>query len=159
MGGNDGPAPFAAGISLQHSTYAPLLKNPEKMDLAYHVTKFNIDRFLPSWTGYNQLLAQVEVPPRSVIGYLPVIDGSPTDMNAVLTILQKSVQIADKLDLETIVIVMDQAIYSKAQLIRWKNAQFNEEIGHPSWGIPYSHVIPGMYWQTFWRWWPARHTD
>ena len=69
-GKNEGPAPFAAGISLEQSTYAMLLKNPEKLDLAYHVTKFNVDRFLPSWTGYNQLLAQVEVPPGSVIGYL-----------------------------------------------------------------------------------------
>lgn len=125
---NEGPAPFAAGISLEQSTYAMLLKNPEKLDLAYHVTKFNVDRFLPSWTGYNQLLAQVEVPPRSVIGYLPVIDGSPTDMSTVLTILQKSIQIADKLELEAIVIVMDQAIYSKAQLIRWKNAQFMKKL-------------------------------
>ena len=119
-GKNEDPAPFAAGISLEQSTYAMLLKNTEKLDLAYHVTKFNVDRFLPSWTGYNHLLAQVEVPPRSVTGYLPVIDGNPTDMSTVVTILQKSIQISDKLELEAIVIVMDQAIYSKAQLIRWK---------------------------------------
>ena len=46
-GKNEGPAPFAAGISLEQSTYATLLKNPEKLGLAYHVTKFNVDRFLP----------------------------------------------------------------------------------------------------------------
>ena len=61
----------------------------------------------------QSVLAQVEVPPRSVIGYLPVIDGSPTDMSTVLTILQKSIQIADKLELEAIVIVTDQAIIPK----------------------------------------------
>ena len=49
-------------------------------------------------------------------------------MSIVLTILQKSIQIADKLELEAIVIVMDQAIYSKAQLIRWKNAQFMKKL-------------------------------
>ena len=63
------------------------------------------------------------------MGYLPEIDGSPTDMSTVLTILQKSIQIADKLELEAIVIVMmDQAIYSKAQLIRWENVQFMNKL-------------------------------
>ena len=62
------------------------------------------------------------------LSYLPVIDGSPTDLSTVLTILQKRIQIADKLELEAIVIVMDPAIYSKAQLIRWKNAQFMKKL-------------------------------
>ena len=62
---------FTTDILEKRTRYAMLLKNPEKLDLAYHVTKFNVDRFLPSWTGYNQLLARVKVLPRSVIGYLP----------------------------------------------------------------------------------------
>ena len=95
-GKNEGPAAFAARISLEQCTYAPMLENPEKLDLAYHVTKLSIERPLPLGIGYNHLLVQVEVPPIFVIGYLPVIDGSPTDMNTVLTILQRSLQIADK---------------------------------------------------------------
>ena len=62
---------FTTDILEKRTRYAMLLKNPEKLDLAYHVTKFNVDRFLPSWTGYSQLLARVKVLPRSVIGYLP----------------------------------------------------------------------------------------
>ncbi|KAJ8023017.1 hypothetical protein HOLleu_38078 [Holothuria leucospilota] len=45
-------------------------------------------------------------------------------MNTVLTILHSSVEIADKLHLESVVVVLDQAIYSKAQIIRWQNAEF-----------------------------------
>lgn len=127
-GKKQGPKPFASEIPLEQSAYLPLMKHPEKLDLAYHVTKFKVEGVLPSWTGFNQLLSQTEVPQKSVVGYLPVIDGSPTEMNTVLTILQRSVEIADKLNLETVVLVMDQAIYSKAQMIRWGNAQFMERL-------------------------------
>ena len=127
-GKKEGPTPFGSGIAVEQSTYMPLLKYPKKLDQAYHVTKFNLEGTLPSWTGFNHLLSEVEVPPQSVIGYLPVIDGSPTEMNTVLTILQRSVQIADKLNLETVVLVMDQAIYCKAQIIRWRNAQFMKRL-------------------------------
>uniref|UniRef100_UPI00358DF722 uncharacterized protein n=1 Tax=Myxine glutinosa TaxID=7769 RepID=UPI00358DF722 len=127
-GKKEGPAPFATSVPLDRATYFPLLQHPKTIDLAYHITKYNIDGTLPSWTGFNQLLSCVEVPPKSVIGYLPVIDATPTEMNTVLTILQRSVQIADKLQLEAVVIVVDQAIYCKAQLIRWKNAQFMKRL-------------------------------
>ena len=79
------------------------------------------------WTGFNSQLSTC-IPQMSVIGYLPVIDASPTEMSTVLTILQRSVEIANKLHLETLVIVVDQAIYSKLQLIRWRNAVFMQRL-------------------------------
>ena len=45
-------------------------------------------------------------------------------MDTVFTLIQRSVDIADKLNLETVVIVRDQAIFSNAQLIRWRNPHF-----------------------------------
>ena len=68
------------------------------------------------------------IPPQSSIGYLPVIDASPTDLNTVHTILTRSIEIADKLALKEIVLVMDQAIYSKAQEIRWMNTTFMDRL-------------------------------
>ena len=128
-GKKEGPKPFGADISLQSSTYTPLLKSPSKLDLAYNITRFNIQsNTIPSWTGFNQLLSAVDVPPKSVIGYLPIIDASPTEMDTVLTILQRSIEIADKLELDSIVVVMDQAIYSKAQIIRWSNSLFTKRL-------------------------------
>ena len=61
------------------------------------------------------------VPPHAVhrIGYLPVIDASPTQMSTVNTVLKKSLDIAQSLSLENIVIVVDQALYAKIQDIRW----------------------------------------
>ena len=71
----------------------------------------------PGWTGYNTLLKSdcESLAPVTKLGYLPVIDSSPTKMDTVYTILKQSVEIANSLELENITLVMDQAIYSKAQ--------------------------------------------
>lgn len=85
---------------------------------------------LPGWTGFNTLLKNTENQhfPKTKIGYLPVIDANPTDMSAVNCILKHSIKIAEDLGLESIVLVMDQAIYSKAQQIRWQNDQFQQRL-------------------------------
>lgn len=118
-----------------------------QQDLAYYVTKFNTDGVLPSWTGFEQLLSQVEVLSKSVVGYfIPVIGGSSTDMNTVLTILEKSVEIAGKLKLQKVVVVMDQAIYAKAQVIRWQNAKFMQSCDS-TWSLSYNDVLSWVYWE------------
>ena len=57
----------------------------------------------------------------SSIHYLPVIDAPATDYATISTVLEKAVTIADSLQLPAMVVVFDQAIYSKAQIIRWKS--------------------------------------
>ena len=82
---------------------------------------------IPSWTGFNTVLAKDKVRPRvSQIGYLPLIDASPTEMDTVETILVKSSDIANAVEIKTVVLVFDQAIYAKAQAIRWKNKIYQE---------------------------------
>ena len=123
-GRKNGPEPLAQHVSLLQSDYILSPQNPIKLDLVYYITKFSSENILPSWTGFNMFLSKEEVPSKSIIGYLYVIDSSPTEMDRVLTILQRSVDITDKLHLETVIIVMNQAINSKTQLIRWRNPHF-----------------------------------
>lgn len=83
---------------------------------------------LPGWTGCNQLLSK-DSHPLSNIGYLPVVDASPTDKATVHAILLKSLHIAQSLKLPSVVLVMDQAIYAKAQEIRWQGIpEFREKL-------------------------------
>ena len=82
---------------------------------------------MPSWTGFNQLLT-TKIPPRATIGYLPVVDASPTELNTVNTILHRSVEIANQLELPSIAVVVDQAIYAKAQTIRWQTPVFKDHV-------------------------------
>ncbi|XP_034096209.1 uncharacterized protein LOC117562482 [Gymnodraco acuticeps] len=83
---------------------------------------------IPSWTGFHTLLQDENTLQKSALYYLPVIEASPTEMSTVNTILKRSVQIADQLELDHIVLVFDQAIYAKAQQIRWKDVEFTKRL-------------------------------
>ena len=60
------------------------------------------------------------------IGYLPVIDAPVTDLATVNALLQHSISISKCLDLQEIALVFDEAIYAKAQMIRWKVSEYQE---------------------------------
>lgn len=55
------------------------------------------------------------------IGYLPTIDAPATSLSTVHEILVRSLKIKEALGLKSIVLVFDQALYSKATEITWKN--------------------------------------
>jgi len=99
-------------------------------DLAFCLMKLSgVDNdLLPGWTGFNASLQSSNIPPVSKIGYLPVIDASPTDLSTVYTILLRSIDMADRLGLESITVVFDQAIYAKAQQIRWQNYDLQQRL-------------------------------
>lgn len=99
---------------------------PRFLDLTYILCKLQTNT-LPGWTGFNATV-QVELLLRSTIGYLQIIDSSSTSYDTVNTILHKSLEICGKLGLEEIVVVFDQAIYAKAQQIRWHNPECSKRI-------------------------------
>lgn len=106
------------------------LQKPYRMlDDAFYLTKLcTSESSLPGWTGFNTQLSSTKSIPITKIGYLPVLDGNPSDISTVNSILLKSLEIADELQLPCIVLVMDEAIYSKAQQIRWNNDEFLKRI-------------------------------
>ena len=69
-----------------------------------------------SWTGFNTTLID-NVSLKSTVGYLPVIELSPTQMDTVHAILNCSKIYASHLNEAAIAVVFDQAIYGKAQKI------------------------------------------
>ena len=75
---------------------------------------------IPSWTGFN-IRTRDQVPiSEEVVGYLPTINAPSTELNTVFEILNQSERISKELLLETIVVVMDQALFAKAAEIAWK---------------------------------------
>ncbi|XDV11366.1 hypothetical protein PO909_000329 [Leuciscus waleckii] len=108
---------------LEYDT-VPSMELAQKTDTIYVLLKYSChavsDTSLPGWTGYNCSTQTCSLP-KSALYYLPVVEASPTEMTTVNTILTRSVEIADRLELESIVTVYDQAIYAKAQQIRWKD--------------------------------------
>ena len=75
----------------------------QKLDFAYVLVKMvpNKDIIPPAWTGFNTLLCDKDIPCVSRVGYLPVIDASPTEYSTTNTILKRSINdIADTLQLQ-----------------------------------------------------------
>ena len=83
---------------------------------------------LPCWTGFNTHISKGSTKPLSVVGYLPIIDAPVTELSTVFTLLKKSMRIAEKLSLPEIVLVFDEAVYAKAQMIRWTNQEMMSKI-------------------------------
>lgn len=97
-----------------------------KTDLKIIVMKsFNDSKVtnLPGWTGFNTLLHRDQQLIKSTIAYLPVIEGTPTEMDTILDILKQAVLLADKLEIDEIACVFDLTIYAKIQEIRWLNPE------------------------------------
>lgn len=95
-------------------------------DFIYIACKYDHSNSLPGWTGFSIM---VSTPlPKSSISYLPVIKASSTELATVKSILDNAMHMADKLEVENIFTVFDQAIYSKAQQIRWQNPEMEKRL-------------------------------
>ncbi len=74
---------------------------------------------MPSWTGFTiRTRNQVQIL-KDVVGYLPTINAPATELNTGLEILNQTELIWRHLSLDTIVVVMDQALFAKATEIVW----------------------------------------
>ena len=98
----------------------------KKKDLAFCLCRYlGRSSTIPNWTGFNtKLTVNRNIPTQSKLGYLPVIDASPTELSTVNEILSRSEEIANKLDVKYMCLVFDEAIYAKIQQIRWKEERY-----------------------------------
>ena len=78
---------------------------------------------VPSWTGFNILVGNDHEVAKDNVGYLSTINAPATNMSTVYQILIKSPQIKETLNLQSIVVVFDQALYAKATEIKWKHRE------------------------------------
>ncbi|CAL1293796.1 unnamed protein product [Larinioides sclopetarius] len=123
--------PISIDSILFSDKYGTCSQEPfKKIDSAFYLSKLNEHAkiHMPGWTGFNTYLHNKKSISLTKIGYLPILDANPTEISTVNTILDKSLKIADEFKLSTIVVVMDQALYSKAQQIRWSNKEYEERI-------------------------------
>ena len=119
-GNRTGPAPIDESL-MDNDTITAQISSSKK-DLAWCLfrLKNTLDQSVPSWTGFNILISSNAVCNEDTVSYLPTINASPTDMSTVHEILCQSELIRKKLNLNSIVVTMDQALYAKAAEILWK---------------------------------------
>ena len=84
---------------------------------------------------------------QDVIGYLPTIDAPATDVVTVHKV--QSLKIKNSLQLKSIVLMFDQALYTKASEIQWKQSERFKDGSTP-------HSQVGHNWQVLPRCWLER---
>ncbi|GBM17909.1 hypothetical protein AVEN_108996-1 [Araneus ventricosus] len=106
------------------------LSKAKLIDAAYIVAKLPAKdkEPLPGWTGFNCMLERENIPNVTTIRYLPVLEANPTEFSTINAILMKSLDLCKKLGIKETVLVFDQAIYSKAQQIRWKEEKYKTSL-------------------------------
>ena len=92
-----------------------------QVEMAYGMCKISSVSLssIPSWSAFHCLLNRQKKFDKSAMHYLPVIEHPPTELSTVKEILNRSSDLCDRLKLDCMVLVFDQAIYSKVQQIRW----------------------------------------
>ena len=99
------------------------LENARRKNLLWVLVRIHaqVSQKVNGWIGYS-ILARNEIEARQDnIGYLPTIDAPATSMSTVHEILVRSQKIREALELKSIVLVFDQALYAKATEIAWKH--------------------------------------
>ena len=90
---------------------------------------------MPSWTGFNiQMRAKVPVM-QSNVGYLDAINNPATDIATVYEVRVN--RIKDRLHLQSIVFVLDQAMYAKACEVNFKRKEEFSDVVFISWYYSY----------------------
>ena len=75
---------------------------------------------MPGWTVFHALISTKVYGPTS-IGYYQVIAAPPSDLNTVYTVLKRAYSMFQRLGQSEVILTWDEALYSKAQIIKWRN--------------------------------------
>ncbi|CAH3155351.1 unnamed protein product, partial [Pocillopora meandrina] len=76
------------------------------------------EQSVSGWSAFNAEMSSITLP-RTVIGYCPMIAGSPTEYSTIYTVLKTVQEMSKHLQQNTAVITFDLAIYSKEKEIHW----------------------------------------
>jgi hypothetical protein len=126
-GERKGPIYPTTTFAEQQSESEKIRKVSQGKNLIWMVTREEkgdtIEQRVPSWTGFNIKTRDLLQVSQDSIGYLPTINAPATELSTALEILNQSELIRIKLQIQSIVLVMDQALYAKASEIVWKHEE------------------------------------
>ena len=76
---------------------------------------------VPGWTTFHGIISNCPNVPTN-IDYYQAIPSHPSDFNTVYTVLKRAETLFTRAWQEMIILTWDKALYSKAQIIKWRNA-------------------------------------
>ena len=98
------------------------LENARRKNLLWVLVRLHADakQKVSGWTGFNISVRNKVEGRQDSVGYLPTINAPTTNMSTVHEVLVHSFKIKVALQLKSIAVVLDQALYAKATEIVWK---------------------------------------
>lgn len=78
---------------------------------------------MPGWTVYHTIVTSKVNISQTNIGYCPMIPAPATDFNTVYTMMKYFQDMFRSLGQDWTYVVYDEAIYCKAQMIKWRNPE------------------------------------
>ena len=78
---------------------------------------------VPSWTGFFIKIRDKVAVIQSTIGYLDTLDSPATDLKTAYEVLCRGREIKNRLQLNAVACVFDQAFYAKAMEVLWKQKE------------------------------------
>ena len=91
-------------------------------DLLWHAIYFNPRKNChrrPGWNGYMSKITAGDLPGRSIVKVLPIIDVNPGDMSCIFSTLTFIINQAKELNITTPVLTFDQPLWLKANEIKY----------------------------------------
>ena len=76
---------------------------------------------VPGWTVYHATITTKQTSIKTAIGYCLMIPAPATDFNTVYSIMKYFQRLFSALGLQWTYVTYDEAIYYKAQMIKWRN--------------------------------------
>ena len=82
---------------------------------------------VPGWTSFHAIISNRPSVPTN-IGYCQAISSPPSDFNTVYTVLKRAEALFRRIGQQLFIITWGEALYSKAQIIKWRNADEFENL-------------------------------
>ena len=76
---------------------------------------------VPGWTAFHAIISNRSSVPTNT-GYCQAIPSPPSDFNTVYTVLKRAEAFVRRIRQEMMILTWGEALYSKAQIIKWRNA-------------------------------------
>lgn len=100
------------------------IPNIEASDAAFLYSRQSAE-LRSSWTSYNQAHSQVD-PPRTITGYMPIIQAPAHELSTMNTAVVRAVHLAKALGKKYVVMTVDQALYPLLMELKWSNPEYSE---------------------------------
>ena len=104
-------------------SYTDIQRESWRKNLIWLLVRLHANKNQPvcSWTGFKVMVRSDTSISQDQVGYLPTINAPATSLSTVHEVLVQSLKIRETLQLPSIVVVFDQALYAKATEILWKH--------------------------------------